>query len=280
MKAIIPAAGLGTRFLPATKAQPKEMLPVYDKPTIQYVVEEAVASGINDIIIVTGRHKRSLEDHFDKYYELEYNLQKAGKDRDLKEIRKITDLADICYVRQKEQNGLGDAIKCGQRHIGGEPFAVLLGDSITKGPTPCTKQLIDVYNKYNASAISLEEVPLEKVERYGIIKGSEAEKDIYKIEELVEKPPMDKAPSNLAIMGRYVLTPDIFDKIDETEPGVGGEIQLTDALQKLDSIYGVTFEGKTYDIGNRLEWLKTSIEFALDDNEFKDDLIDYMKSYI
>ena len=280
MKAIIPAAGLGTRFLPATKAQPKEMLPVYDKPTIQYVVEEAVASGINDIIIVTGRHKRSIEDHFDKYYELEYNLQKAGKDHDLKEIRKITDLADICYVRQKEQNGLGDAIKCGQRHIGGEPFAVLLGDSITKGPTPCTKQLIDVYNKYNASAISLEEVPLEKVERYGIIKGSEAEKDIYKIEELVEKPPMDKAPSNLAIMGRYVLTPDIFDKIDETEPGVGGEIQLTDALQKLDSIYGVAFEGKTYDIGNRLEWLKTSIEFALDDNEFKDDLIDYMKSYI
>ena len=280
MKAIIPAAGLGTRFLPATKAQPKEMLPVYDKPTIQYVVEEAVASGINDIIIVTGRHKRSIEDHFDKYYELEYNLQKAGKDHDLKEIRKITDLADICYVRQKEQNGLGDAIKCGQRHIGEEPFAVLLGDSITKGPTPCTKQLIDVYNKYNASAISLEEVPLEKVERYGIIKGSEAEKDIYKIEELVEKPPMDKAPSNLAIMGRYVLTPDIFDKIDETEPGVGGEIQLTDALQKLDSIYGVTFEGKTYDIGNRLEWLKTSIEFALDDNEFKDDLVDYMKSYI
>ena len=280
MKAIIPAAGLGTRFLPATKAQPKEMLPVYDKPTIQYVVEEAVASGINDIIIVTGRHKRSIEDHFDKYYELEYNLQKAGKDHDLKEIRKITDLADICYVRQKEQNGLGDAIKCGQRHIGGEPFAVLLGDSITKGPTPCTKQLIDVYNKYNASAISLEEVPLEKVERYGIIKGSEAEKDIYKIEELVEKPPMDKAPSNLAIMGRYVLTPDIFDKIDETEPGVGGEIQLTDALQKLDSIYGVTFEGKTYDIGNRLEWLKTSIEFALDDNEFREDLVDYMKSYI
>ena len=280
MKAIIPAAGLGTRFLPATKAQPKEMLPVYDKPTIQYVVEEAVASGINDIIIVTGRHKRSIEDHFDKYYELEYNLQKAGKDHDLKEIRKITDLADICYVRQKEQNGLGDAIKCGQRHIGGEPFAVLLGDSITKGPTPCTKQLIDVYNKYNASAISLEEVPLEKVERYGIIKGSEAEKDIYKIEELVEKPPMDKAPSNLAIMGRYVLTPDIFDKIDETEPGVGGEIQLTDALQKLDSIYGVAFKGKTYDIGNRLEWLKTSIEFALDDDEFRDDLTSYMKSYI
>ena len=280
MKAIIPAGGRGTRFLPATKAQPTEMLPVYDKPTIQYVVEEAVASGIDDIIIVTGRHKRSIEDHFDKYYELEYNLQKAGKDRELKQIRKITDLADICYVRQKEQKGLGDAIRCGERHIGGEAFAVLLGDSITKGPVPCTKQLIDVYSKYNSSAISLEEVPIEKVERYGIISGSEVEKDIYKISELVEKPPKEKAPSNLAIMGRYVLTPDIFDKIDETEPGVGGEIQLTDALQKLDSIYGVTFEGKTYDIGNRLEWLKTSIEFALDDAEFRDDLVEYMKSYI
>ena len=280
MKAIIPAAGLGTRFLPATKAQPKEMLPVYDKPTIQYVVEEAVASGIQDIIIVTGRHKRSLEDHFDKYYELEYNLQKAGKDRELRQIRKITDLADICYVRQKDQNGLGDAIKCGERHIGGEPFAVLLGDSITRGPTPCTKQLIDVYDKYGASAISVEEVPMDKVERYGIISGSEVENDIYKIAELVEKPPVEKAPSNLAIMGRYVLTPDIFDKLDETEAGYGGEIQLTDALQKLDSIYGVAFKGKTYDIGNRLEWLKTSIEFALDDDEFRDDLVSYMKSYI
>ena len=253
MKAIIPSAGLGTRFLPATKAQPKEMLPVYDKPTIQYVVEEAVASGIDDIIIVTGRHKRSLEDHFDKYYELEYNLQKAGKDRELRQIRKITDLADICYVRQKEQKGVGDAIKCGERHFEGEPFAVLLGDSITKGPVPCTKQLIDIYNKYQASAISVEEVPMEKVERYGIISGSEVEKDIYKIAELVEKPSAEEAPSNLAIMGRYVLTPDIFDKLDETEAGYGGEIQLTDALQMLDSIYGVTFNGKTYDIGNRLE---------------------------
>lgn len=221
MKAIIPAAGLGTRFLPATKAQPKEMLPVYDKPTIQYVVEEAVASGINDIIIVTGRHKRSIEDHFDKYYELEYNLQKAGKDRDLKKIRKITDLADICYVRQKEQKGLGDAIKCGERHIGGEAFAVLLGDSITKGKTPCTKQLIDIHKKYDKSAISLEEVPQEKVSRYGIIDGVKVEENVFDIKKLVEKPSVENAPSNLAIMGRYVLTPDIFDKLDETEPGVG-----------------------------------------------------------
>lgn len=280
MKAIIPAAGFGTRFLPATKAQPKEMLPVYDKPTIQYVVEEAIQSGIDDIIIITGRNKKSIEDHFDKSYELEYTLQKAGKDRELKQIRKITDLADICYIRQKEQKGLGDAIKCGEKHIGDEAFAVLLGDSITKGPTPCTKQLIDVYNKYSASAISLEEVPINKVERYGIIDGTQIENDIYKINQLVEKPPKEKAPTNLAIMGRYVLTPDIFDKIDETEAGVGGEIQLTDALQKLDSIYGVTFDGKTYDIGNRFEWLKTSIEYALDDEEFKEDLVEYMKDYI
>lgn len=280
MKAIIPAAGFGTRFLPATKAQPKEMLPVYDKPTIQYVVEEAIQSGIDDIIIITGRNKRSIEDHFDKSYELEYTLQKAGKDRELKQIRKITDLADICYIRQKEQKGLGDAIKCGEKHIGDEAFAVLLGDSITKGPVPCTKQLIDVYNKYNASAISLEEVPEEKVERYGIINGSKVKDNIYKISELVEKPPKEETPSNLAIMGRYVLTPDIFDKISETETGVGGEIQLTDALQKLDSIYGVTFEGKTYDIGNRFEWLKTSIEYGLDDEEFKDNLVEYMKKFI
>lgn len=175
---------------------------------------------------------------------------------------------------------MGDAINCARKHIGGEAFAVLLGDSITKGPSPCTKQLIDVYNRYHSSAISLEEVPMDKVERYGIINGAEVEDNIYKISQLVEKPPKEKAPSNLAIMGRYVLTPDIFEKIDETEAGVGGEIQLTDALQRLDSIYGVCFEGKTYDIGNRLEWLKTSIEYALEDDEFKDDLVEYMKIYI
>lgn len=280
MKAVIPAAGFGTRFLPATKAQPKEMLPVFDKPTIQYVIEEAVASGIDDILIVTGRNKRSIEDHFDKSFELEHTLEVAGKDKYLKQIRDITDLADICYIRQKEQKGLGDAIYCARKHVGDEPFAVMLGDTITKGNTPCTKQLIDVYNKYEASAISLEEVPLEKVERYGIIKGNEIEKDVYKIDQLVEKPPRSEAPSNLAIMGRYILTPDIFDKIEETEPGVGGEIQLTDALSKLDAIYGNTFEGKTYDIGNRLEWLKTSIEFAMDDEESRKDLIEYLKTIV
>ena len=280
MKAVIPAAGFGTRFLPATKAQPKEMLPVFDKPTIQYVIEEAVASGIDDILIVTGRNKRSIEDHFDKSFELEQTLKNAGKDDRLKQVREITDLADICYVRQKEQKGLGNAIYCAKKHIGGESFAVLLGDSITKGKVPCTKQLIDVYNKYDASAIAVEEVPMEKVERYGIIKGVEVEKDIYDIEKLVEKPLVHQAPSNLAIMGRYVLTPDIFDKIDETDPGIGGEIQLTDALSKLDKIYGNTFEGKTYDIGNRFEWLKTSIDFALDDEKYGDDLRVYLKEII
>ena len=280
MKAVIPAAGFGTRFLPATKAQPKEMLPVYDKPTIQYVVEEAVKSGIDDILIITGRNKRSIEDHFDKSMELENTLKNADKHEQLQLVKNITDLADICYIRQKEQKGLGDAINCAKKHIGGEAFAVLLGDSITKGKTPCTKQLIDIHKKYDKSAISLEEVPQEKVSRYGIIDGIQVEENVFDIKKLVEKPSVENAPSNLAIMGRYVLTPDIFDKLDETEPGVGGEIQLTDALQKLDSIYGVTFEGKTYDIGNRMEWLKTSIEFAMDDEDSKREIKEFISNFI
>lgn len=280
MKAVIPAAGLGTRFLPATKAQPKEMLPVFDKPTIQYVIEEAVASGIDDILIVTGKGKRPIEDHFDRSFELEYNLRENGKADYLKEVKEISDLADIYYVRQKKQKGLGDAIHCAEKHVGDEAFAVMLGDTITKGNTPCTKQLICVHNKYNASAIAVEEVPCEKVERYGIIKGNEVEKGLYQIEKLVEKPKIDEAPSNLAIMGRYVLTNDIFEHIENTEPGFGGEIQLTDAMAKLDNIYGDVFRGKTYDIGNRIEWLKTSIEFAMDDKEAKNELIKYLKDVI
>jgi UTP--glucose-1-phosphate uridylyltransferase len=280
MKAVIPAAGLGTRFLPATKAQPKEMLPVFDKPTIQYVIEEAVASGIDDILIVTGKGKRPIEDHFDRSFELEYHLREKGKNDYLNQIKEISNLADIYYVRQKKQKGLGDAIYCAEKHIGGEPFAVMLGDTITKGNSPCTKQLIDVYNKYDASAIALEEVPCEKVERYGIIKGTEIEKSIYDIEKLVEKPNADSAPSNLAIMGRYVLTSDIFEHIENTEPGFGGEVQLTDAMAKLNNIYGHIFEGKSYDIGNRIDWLKTSIEFAMDDEEAKKDLASYLKDII
>jgi len=280
MKAVIPAAGLGTRFLPATKSQPKEMLPVYDKPAIQYVIEEALASGIDDILIVTGRNKRSIEDHFDKSYELEYTLQKAGKDRVLKQVRKVTNLADICYVRQKDLKGLGDAISCAERHIGDEPFAVLLGDSITKSPQPCTKQLIDVFNKYGKSTISIREVPCDKICSYGIVEADNVESNVYKINSLIEKPKINQISSNLAIVGRYILTPDIFDKINQTEPGFNGEIQLTDALSKLDGVYGVKFDGKVFNIENRLEWIKSSIDFAMGDEEFSDDLIDYMKRFL
>ena len=280
MKAVIPAAGLGTRLLPATKAQPKEMLPVYYKPTIHYAVEEAVNSGIDDILIITGRNKRSIEDYFDKSYELEYTLQKAGKDRDLKKVRKITDLADICYVRQKNLKGLGDAVSCAERHIGGEQFAVLLGDSITRSQTPLTRQLIDVYNKYEKSAIAIREVSQDRLNRHGIVDGENIGDNIYKINSLVEKPEISKAPSNLAIVGRYILTPDVFDKISQTEPGFNGEIQLTDALSKLDEVYGVKFGGDVFNIETRLEWLKSSINFAMYDDEFKEDLIGYMKSFI
>ena len=280
MKAVIPAAGLGTRFLPATKAQPKEMLPVYDKPAIQYVIEEAVESGVDDILIITGKGKRSIEDHFDRAFELEYILQEKGKFEYLEEVKEITDLADIHFIRQKKQKGLGDAILWAKKHVGNEPFVVMLGDTITKDEVPCTKQLIDLYVKYGKSAIALLEVPDEKVERYGIIDGDEIEKDVYKINRLVEKPPLAEAPSNLSIMGRYVLTPDIFDHIENTEPGVGGEIQLTDALSKLDTIYGQVFKGKSYDIGNRIDWLKTSLEFAMEDPEAKDDILEFIKETI
>jgi UTP--glucose-1-phosphate uridylyltransferase len=280
MKAVIPAAGLGTRFLPATKAQPKEMLPVYDKPTIQYVIEEAVESGVDDILIITGKGKRSIEDHFDRAFELEYILQEKGKFEYLEEVKEITDLADIHFIRQKKQKGLGDAIHWAKKHVGAEPFVVMLGDTITKAKVPCTKQLIDLYVKYGKSAIAVEPVPDEKVERYGIIDGTEIEENVYKINRLVEKPALKDAPSNLAIMGRYVLTPDIFEHIENTEPGVGGEIQLTDALSQLDSIYGQVFTGESYDIGNRIDWLKTSLKFAMNDPEAKDDILDFIKEEI
>ena len=280
MKAVIPAAGLGTRFLPATKAQPKEMLPVYDKPTIQYVIEESVSSGVDDILIVTGKGKRSIEDHFDRSFELEHHLKTKGKEDFLKEIEYISELADIHFIRQKKQKGLGDAIYCAKKHVGDDPFVVMLGDTITKDTVPCTKQLIDIYEKYGKSVIALEEVPDEKVERYGIIGGEEIEPNIYKIDKLVEKPPLRVAPSNLAIMGRYVLTPDIFDCIENVEPGYGGEIQLTDALSKLDEIYGQVFKGQSYDIGNRIDWLKTSLKFALEDEKAKEDILNFIKNEI
>ena len=280
MKTVIPAAGLGTRFLPATKAQPKEMLPVFDKPTIQYVIEESVNSGVDDILIVTGKGKRSIEDHFDRSFELEHHLKTKGKEDFLKEIEYISDLADIHFIRQKKQKGLGDAIYCAKKHVGDDPFVVMLGDTITKDTVPCTKQLIDIYEKYGKSVIALEEVPDEKVERYGIIGGEEIEDSIYKIDKLVEKPPLSVAPSNLAIMGRYVLTPDIFDHIENVEPGYGGEIQLTDALSKLDEIYGQVFKGESFDIGNRIDWLKTSLIFALEDENARDNILEFIREEI
>lgn len=280
MKAVIPAAGLGTRFLPATKAQPKEMLPVYNKPTIQYVVEEAVNSGIDDILIITGKGKRTIEDHFDRSFELEYNLQKKNKIDYLREVESITNMADVYYVRQKKQNGLGDAISCAQKHIGDEPFAVLLGDTITYSKVPCTKQLIDVYEKYGGSTIAIEELPERKIERYGIVDGKALEENIYKVNNLVEKPKLEEAPSNLGITGRYILTPDIFDKLKSIEAGVGGEIQLTDAINEQDTVYATTFEGTIYDIGNTMEWLKSSIDMALTHEDVQEEILTYLKKKI
>ena len=280
MKAVIPAAGLGTRFLPATKAQPKEMLPVYNKPTIQYVVEEAVNSGIDDILIITGKGKRTIEDHFDKSFELEYNLEQKGKLDYLKQVQDITNMADIYYVRQKKQKGLGDAVRCAKKHIGDEPFAVLLGDTSTYSDVPCTKQLMDVHDKYGGSVIAIEELPEYKIERYGIVDGSKVEDNTYKVNNLVEKPKLEDAPSNLGITGRYILTPDIFDKLDSTQEGVGGEIQLTDAINAQENVYAYSFEGKIYDIGNTLEWLKSSIDMALTHDDVRDDVLAYIKEQI
>lgn len=280
MKAVIPAAGLGTRFLPATKAQPKEMLPVYNKPTIQYVVEEAVNSGIDDILIITGKGKRTIEDHFDKSFELEYNLEQKGKLDYLKQVQDITNMADIYYVRQKKQKGLGDAVRCAKKHIGDEPFAVLLGDTFTYSNIPCTKQLMNVHEKYGGSVIAIEELPEYKIERYGIVDGTRVDDNTYRVNNLVEKPKLEDAPSNLGITGRYILTPDIFDKLDSTKEGVGGEIQLTDAINAQENVYACSFEGKIYDIGNTLEWLKSSIDMALTHDDVREDVLTYIKEQI
>jgi UTP--glucose-1-phosphate uridylyltransferase len=256
------------------------MLPVFNKPTIQYVVEEAVASGIDDILIITGKGKRSIEDHFDRSFELEYFLKNCGKIDNLVEIEAISEMADIYYVRQKKQKGLGDAILCAEKHIDGDPFAVLLGDTITRSNVPCTKQLMDIFEKYESSAIAIERLPDEKIERYGIIKGDKVNDSLYRIDELVEKPKLSEAPSNLGITGRYILTPEIFDHLENVSPGVGGEIQLTDAMKSLETVYGHVFDGKIYDIGNTVEWLKSSIEMALENEEVQDDMMRYLKKII
>ncbi|WP_088067420.1 UTP--glucose-1-phosphate uridylyltransferase GalU [Gottfriedia luciferensis] len=281
-KAIIPAAGFGTRFLPATKAMPKEMLPIVDKPTIQYIVEEAIASGIEDIIIVTGKGKRAIEDHFDKAFELEQSLLEKQKFEMLEVVQEPSKV-EIHYIRQKEQKGLGHAIWCARKFIGDEPFAVLLGDDIVQSDTPCVKQLMDEYEKTQSSIIGVQFVSDEETQRYGIIDPLENQDNLYQVQNLVEKPAKGTQPSNLAIMGRYVLTPEIFDFLDKHEIGAGGEVQLTDAIAKLNkiqSVYAFQFEGKRYDVGEKLGFITTSIDFALQREDLKEDLIQYLKQKI
>jgi UTP--glucose-1-phosphate uridylyltransferase len=282
-KAIIPAAGLGTRFLPATKAMPKEMLPIVDKPTIQYIVEEAIASGIEDIIIVTGKGKRAIEDHFDYAHELEQNLSDKGKTELLDKVRYATNLADIHYIRQKEPKGLGHAVWCARNFIGDEPFAVLLGDDIVQSETPCFKQLINQYEETLSSVIGVQTVPDEETHRYGIVEPSVQDGRRYQVQNFVEKPAPGTAPSNLAIMGRYILTPEIFMFLDQQETGTGGEIQLTDAIQKLNQIqrvFAYDFEGKRYDVGEKIGFVKTTIEFALQNQELRSELLIYLDEVI
>ena len=280
-KAVFPAAGLGTRFLPATKASPKEMLPLVDKPLIQYVVEEAVASGIESVIIVTGRGKASIEDHFDVSFELEKLLQERGKHEELKAMRTISEMARVSYVRQQEALGLGHAVLQARDAVGNEPFAVMLSDDIIDAETPALRQLLDVYEKYDAPVVAVFEVEGEAISRFGVIDGAEVEPGVYKIKDMVEKPPQNEAPSNLAIIGRYILTPDIFDEIEKTTPGAIGEIQITDAMRSLlkkRPFYAVRFQGKRYDAGDKLGFLMATVEFALKHEELAPEFREYLQS--
>lgn len=280
-KAVIPAAGLGTRFLPATKAQPKEMMPIVDTPAIQYVVEEAVNSGIEDVLIISGKGKRAIEDHFDRNPELENHLQ--SKEEALSSIRRIADLAVIHYIRQKEQRGLGDAIRYAQWHTGQDPFAVLLGDTVIESVIPATQQLLDIFYQYQNPVIAVEEVPLEKVHRFGIVAVKPLSEHIFEITDIIEKPFPEEAPSHLAVAGRYVLTPDIFDCLKKTPPGKNNEIQISDALRillKLRPIIAVKFQGKRYDVGDKLEYLKATVEFALKRKEFAEPFRKFLEEII
>lgn len=280
-KAVIPAAGLGTRFLPATKAQPKEMLPIVDKPTLQYIIEEAVASGVEEILIITGRNKKSIEDHFDKSVELELELENKGKTDLLEIVRSISNMVNIHYIRQKEPKGLGDAIYCARYFIGDEPFAIMLGDDMVdngQGP-PCLKQLIDAYEVHNASILGVQEVYKENTDKYGIIDGQKLSDNIYKVKALVEKPDPDQAPSNVAILGRYIITPQIFDILGQIPPGKNGEIQLTDALEILkdkEDMYAYVFEGRRYDLGDKLGFLQATVDAALKKPELRDEFLRYL----
>nr|WP_144928005.1 UTP--glucose-1-phosphate uridylyltransferase GalU [Paenibacillus bovis] len=277
-KAIIPAAGLGTRFLPATKAMPKEMLPIVDKPTIQYIVEEAIASGIEDIIIVTGKGKRAIEDHFDHNFELEENLIQKEK-FDLLEKVNHSSQVEIHYIRQKEPKGLGHAVWCARKFIGNEPFAILLGDDIVQSETPCLRQLIQQYEETQCSVVGVQQVPDEETHRYGIVEPSVQDGRRHEVKTFVEKPAQGTAPSNLAIMGRYIFTPEIFHFLDKQEVGAGGEIQLTDAIQKLNElqkVFAYDFEGKRYDVGEKLGFVKTTVDMALQNEEIKAELYEYL----
>jgi len=279
-KAVFPAAGLGTRFLPATKASPKEMLPLVDKPLVQYVVEEAVNSGIQEIIMITGRGKRAIEDHFDISFELEENLKGSGKRSLLKELRKISELADFCYVRQRHPLGLGHAILCAKNLIGDEPFAVLLGDDIIDSPIPALKQMVDLFSEVKSPVIAIQRVRKEEVSQYGVIKGKEIEKGVYLVEDLVEKPSIDQAPSDLAVIGRYILIPEVFASLEKTEPGRNKEIQLTDGIRKLAEqrpVYAYMVQGKRYDAGDKIGFLKATVEFGLKNKELGREFRDYLK---
>lgn len=278
-KAIIPAAGLGTRFLPATKAQPKEMLPIVDKPTIQYIIEEAVAAGIQDIIIVTGRNKRSIEDHFDRSIELELELERSGKLAMLEMVKDISEMANIHYIRQKEPRGLGHAILAARHFIGNEPFAVLLGDDVVVAKQPCLGQMLDVYNEYRTSILGVQTVPHEVVNKYGIIAGKQVDNRVYKVQDMVEKPAIDEAPSDVAVLGRYIITPDIFEFLETQDAGKGGEIQLTDALKRLakeQAMYAYDFKGHRYDVGTKTGFIQANIEFALRNPELKGEMKIYL----
>jgi len=285
-KAVIPAAGLGTRFLPATKSQPKEMLPIVDKPAIQYIVEEVVKSGITDITIVTGRNKRALEDHFDYSIELEYILEKKGKEKQLKMIREISEYANIYYIRQKEPLGLGHAILKAKHHIGNEPFVVVLGDDLVYSKVPVVQQMLDVRKKFkNGNIVGVQEVPDDKISSYGIIKpGAYLDKNTVKIEDFIEKPSLEASPSNFACLGRYILEPEIFEYLERLQPGKDGEIQLTDAIVEMikngDKVLGYNFEGQRYDTGDKLGYIKANLEYGLRHNEMREDLVKYLKDLV
>ena len=280
-KCVIPVAGMGTRFLPATKAQAKEMLPIVDKPTLQYIIEEAIASGIEEILIVTGRNKKSIEDHFDRSVELELELEQKNKKEMLEMVQNISNMVNIHYIRQKEPKGLGHAVHCAKSFIGDEPFAVLLGDDIVDADTPCLKQMINCYDEYKTTVLGVQEVAKENVDKYGILDVKHIEDRVYKVKDMVEKPAVEEAPSNIAILGRYIITPEIFNILENQEPGKGGEIQLTDALQTLatkEAIYAYNFEGRRYDVGDKLGFLEATVDFALKRPELRDEFIEFLKT--